>query len=272
MITYISYSCPEDPMKPKEALYSLQNLSGVYVPQIYRDMPREQLIALVEECEKPTPTEISEKALQRWARQPLRMPWADREEEAAKKKKAEEQPPQAEVAAEPPPPQEPETLVARALARPARLSTPARRKAAFRHHYARCSSVTEAAARTGVDRRTVNRWRANDPAFDAKCRDILAMRRRMAEEDVVLAAGQVEVRPIFYRGRRLGQNTRRDRALDLYLLKRADAEALRAENFEARVAAEVERRLSQMSRSPGPDPMRDEDEYTRVPQGLGLAA
>lgn len=258
-------------MKPREALHSLENLSGVYVPQIYRNMPREQLRELVEECDRPTPTEISEKALQRWARQPLRMPWADREEEEAKKKKAEE------VAAEPPAPApaepaEPETLVARALTRPARLSTTARRKAAFRHHYARCSSVTEAAARTGVDRRTVNRWRAKDPAFDAKCRDILAMRRRMAEEDVVLAAGQVEVRQIFYRGRRLGQNTRRDRALDLYLLKRADAEALRAENFEARVAAEVERRLSQMSRSPGPDPMRDEDKFTRVPDGLGLAA
>lgn len=166
----------------------------------------------------------------------------------------------------------PETLVARALTRLTRLSTPARRKAAFRHHYARCSSVTEAAARTGVDCRTVNRWRAKDPAFDAKCREILAMRRRMAEEDVVLAAGQVEVRSIFYRGRRLGHYTRRDRALDLYLLKRADAEALRAEDMQSRVASEVERRLSQTSRSPGHEPTQAEDEFTRVPNGLGLAA
>lgn len=87
----------------------------------------------------------------------------------------------------------------------------------------------------------------------------------MASEDVVLAAGRVEVRKIFYRGKRLGQNTRRNRALDLYLLKRADAEARRSRDFESRVAAEVERRLSAMPRSARPDPMRDEDEFTRVP-------
>jgi hypothetical protein len=258
-------------MKPKEALYSLVNLSGVYVPQIYRDMPREQLRELVDECDKPTPTEISEKALARWARQPLRMPWFEREEQARKEKA--EQAAAAEPAPEPI--REPQTPVARALADDRRLSSTVRRKAAFRHHYARCSSVTEAAIRAGVDRRTVNRWRARDPAFDAKCRDILAMRRRMAEEDVVLAAGQIEVRPLFYRGRRLGQITRRDRALDLYLLKRADAEALRAEqhreaartadrDFEARVQAEVEKRLSRMSRSAGHDPMTAEDEFTCV--------
>jgi hypothetical protein len=253
-------------MKPQEALYILENLSGIYVPQIYRDMPREQLATLVKECERPSPTEISEKALERWARQPFRMPgWVDPKEKKKEEAVVED------AAAAPVEAAEPETLVARALARPARLSTPARRKAAFRHHYARCSSVTEAAARTGVDRRTVNRWREKDPLFDAKCREILAMRRRMAEEDVVLAAGQVEVRQLFYRGKRLGQNTRRDRALDLYLLKRADAEAERSRDFESRVAAEVERRLSAMPRSAGHDPMRDEDEFTRVPMGFGEA-
>lgn len=249
-------------MKPEEALYILENLSGIHVPRIYRDMPRDQLSALVKECERPSPTEISEKALQRWAREPFRRPGS------AEAKKEEVV---VEEAAPAPEPVEPETLVARALARPVRLSTPARRRAAFLHHYRRCSSVTEAAARTGVDRRTINRWREKDARFDAKCREILAERRRMAEEDVVLAAGKVEVRQIFYRGKRLGQNTRRDRALDLYLLKRADAELERSRNFESRVAAEVERRLSAMPRSAGHDPMRDEDEFTRVPMGFGEA-
>ena len=253
-------------MKPQEALYILENLSGIYVPQIFRDMPRDQLAAIVTECERPSPTEISEKALERWARQPFRMPgWVDPKEKKKEEAVVEDAAPAPVEAAEP------ETLVARALARPARLSTPARRRAAFLHHYRRCSSVTEAAARTGVDRRTVNRWREKDARFDAKCREILAQRRRMAEEDVVLAAGQVEVRQLFYRGKRLGQNTRRDRALDLYLLKRADAEAERSRDFESRVAAEVERRLSAMPRSAGHDPMRDEDEVTRLPNDFGRA-
>jgi hypothetical protein len=254
-------------MKPQEALYVLEsNLSGVYVAQIYRDMPRDQLVALVKECERPSPTEISEKGLERWARQPFRMPgWVD-----PKEKKKQEEEAAIAVVAEPPRPQEPDSLVARALGNPRRLSSTARRKAAFRYHYARCSSVTEAAARAGVDRRTVNRWRKADPRFDRYCADVLAARRRMAEEDVVLVAGQAEVRPIYHRGRRVGQWTRRDRALDLYLLKRADAEALRAENLERLVAAEVEKRLSQMSRSAGHHPMSAEDQSAKLP--LDLAA
>jgi hypothetical protein len=80
--------------------------------------------------------------------------------------------------------------------------------------------------------------------------------RQQAIENVVLAAGQVEVRPVFYRGRKIGEQTRRDRTLDLHLLKQADAAALREErrrdaerDFEGRVAAEVERRVFEMSRS-----------------------
>jgi uncharacterized protein with von Willebrand factor type A (vWA) domain len=101
------------------------------------------------------------------------------------------------------------------------------------------------------------------------------MRRQQAVEDAVLGAGHVEARPLFYRGRKIGEYTRRHRATDLYLLKRADAAADHAarreeqrreaqlreetqraakEDFEARVAAEVEkevaRRISEMSRSP----------------------
>lgn len=280
-------------MKPTEALYYLERFPDqIGVPALYRDMPREQLEALVKECERPSPTEISDRALLRWAQQRLNMPnWADPKD---KKKEEAAAPAATALVAVEPLPAEPETLISRALKKEGRLSTTARRKAAFRYHYARCSSITEAAARAGVDRRTVNRWRKADPAFDQSCADILAMRRRMAEEDVVLIAGRPEVRPIFHRGKQVGQILRRDRALDLYLLKRADAEAARAErrreategaaqeaakaaveakeamerDIEARIAAAVEkaveRRISQMSRSAGHDPMHAEDEFTRV--------
>ena len=137
----------------------------------------------------------------------------------------------------------------------------------------------------------------NDPLFDKKCRDIIEARRQQAVENVVLAADHVEVRPVFYRGRKIAEVTRRDRALDLYLLKQADAQALRAEqqeekrrdakaDFEARVAAEVEKRVaaevekaikkaiekaaekqagqrhSEMSPSPGPQAVPQDDEFT----------
>jgi len=253
-------------MKPEEALYHLiHHVGTVTVPAIYRDMPRHLLEALVRECDRPSATERSEAALTRWAQQRLKMPdWAGEKEKA----KAEDAVDAAPAAS---PTLEPATLVDRAIAKDSRLSTPGRRRAAFLRHYERCQTVTEAAARTGIDRRTVNRWRTKYPRFDQKCRDILSMRRRMAEENVVMAADHVELQPVFYRGKRIGEYTRRDRARDLYLLKRTDAEALRAENrraaeqdFEARVAAEVARRISQMPRPAGHDETPADDEFTHV--------
>ncbi|TAJ28295.1 MAG: hypothetical protein EPO67_16415 [Reyranella sp.] len=262
-------------MKPQEALYVLENLSGIYVAQIYRDMPREQLVALVKECERPTPDEVSEKALQRWAREPFRRP-GQVDPKGKKEEPVVEAPLPIETA-------EPETAVTRAIAKEGRLSTPARRRAAFRHHFARCRSVVAAAARTGVDSRTVRRWRKAFPKFAADLDAIVAERRREAIENVVLAAGHVEIRPIFYRGRRLGHHTRRDRTLDLYLLKQADAEARRAErqqaeDFEARVSAEVARRLSEMSAFDGhrAAPAHEEfdcvsNEFVPAPRDIALA-
>ena len=87
----------------------------------------------------------------------------------------------------------------------------------------------------------------------------------------MLAADHTETRPVFYRGKQVGAYTRRDRTLDLYLLKQADAAALRAEkrreakdDFEVRVAAEVERRVSQMSRFAGHETAPADDEFTNV--------
>lgn len=286
-------------MKPQEALYYLQKFSsGIHVPQIYRDMDRTLLEALVEECNRPSGTEIAEEGLRRWARQPLRMP--DRADPRDKKKEEAAAPVAASLVTIAPPPEEfpeRETIVTRAIRKLDRLSGPGRRRAAFRHNYARCRSIAEAAARTGVDARTVRRWRKAFPDFARDLDEIAAERRRQAVENVVLSAGQVEVRPIFYRGTRVGSYTRRNHALDLYLLKQADAEALRAEkrreaaeaaakareserDFEARVAAAVEkaveRRFSQMSAFAGHRTAPADDEFTSVfnnsePAAQGMA-
>lgn len=267
-------------MKPEEALYCLVNLPGAaYVPAIYRDMPRADLEALVRECDKPSATERSEAALTRWAQQRLKMPaWVGMNETPKEKTETEATAP---LPAADPVPEEPRTLADRAILKPERLSTPRRLRAAFRSHFARCGSTTEAAARTGISRRTVQRWRKKYPGFDQNCRDIVEARRQQAVENVVLAADCIETRSVFYRGKKVGEYTKRDRALDLYLVKQADAQALREEkrrdaaataaaeaDFEARVAAEVERqvarRISEMTRSPRQQATPADDEFTNV--------
>lgn len=284
-------------MKPDEALYHLENHGGMGVPRLYAEMPRGTLQKLVDECARMSGTEKSEAALTAWAQQRMKQPnWLGI---AEKKLGIASSRSDGETEAAPclvePLPEEPKTLAYRAILKPERLSTPRRRQSAFLSHFARCRTVLEAAARTGVDRRTVYRWRQNDPLFDRKCRDIIEARRRQAVENVVLAADHVEVRPVFYRGKKIAEVTRRDRALDLYLLKQADAAALRAEqqeekrrdakaDFEARVAAEIEKRVaaeiaktvekaveqqaaprhSEMSPSAGPQAAPQDDEFTSV--------
>jgi hypothetical protein len=284
-------------MKPDEALYHLENHGGMGVPRLYAEMSRGTLQRLVDECARMSGTEKSEAALTAWAQQRMKQTnWLGI---AEKKLGIASSKPDGEAEAAPclvePLPEEPETLAYRAILKPERLSTPRRRQSAFLSHFARCRTLLEAAARTGVDRRTVHRWRQNDPLFDRKCRDIIEARRRQAVENVVLAADHVEVRPVFYRGKKIAEYTRRDRALDLYLLKQADAQALRAEQqaekrreaeagFEARVAAEVEKRIaaavdkavekavekqaaprhSEMSPSAGLQAAPQDDEFTNV--------
>ncbi len=284
-------------MKPDEALYHLENHGGLGVPRLYAEMPRGMLQKLVDECTRMSGAEKSEAGLTAWAQQRLKQTnWLGI---AEKKLGIPSSRPDDEAEAAPslvePLPEEPRTLAYRAILKPERLTTPRRRQSAFLSHFARCRTILEAAARAGVDRRTVHRWRQNDPLFDRKCRDIIEARRRQAVENVVLAADHVEVRPVFYRGKKVAEYTRRDRALDLYLLKQADAAALRAEqqeekrreaeaDFEARVAAEVEKRIaasidkavekvverqaaprhSEMSPSAGQQAAVEDDEFTNV--------
>src|SRR5688500_8421618 len=123
-----------------------------------------------------------------------------------------------------------QALLQRASARPGRLRTPARRRVAFLQHYAACRTLVEAAARAGIDRRTVNRWRAASPAFDRRLDDVVADRREDAFELALLVAGKPRVRPIFYKGEKVGEEEIPNTALALYLLKQADREAERAES------------------------------------------
>ena len=185
-------------MTPAQALFYLENAGGIGVPEIYRKMPWPLLVALVQECAK-TP-----------------LGYTDRTEQ-----------PEPTMGGKPRP-QEPVPFTGLVIRRGRRLSTPARLRAAFLYHLARCGSVKEAAARAGVDRRTAQRWRERHPAFDRRWTKILETRRQEVLDDVIMDANTEETRPIYFRGRQIGVAPKRDRALRLYLLKRHDAAAARS--------------------------------------------
>jgi hypothetical protein len=275
----------ESVMVAAEVVHHIDEYGDAFgIPAVYRGMTRDRIQALAEEYEALSVSRRHNAALERSAWSPLARQKYDEEQAAAKAAKAaqeaarlakiEQRKTASALAAsssaasffEAAAPGEPQTLFDRAIRRHARLSTPARRRAAFLRHFSRCRTVVEAAARTGIDGRTVRRWRRDVPAFAARCAEITASRRREAIENVVMAADQVETHPVYYRGAKVGEYTRRDRTLGLYLLKQADAEALRAEqrreaaaeveaDVEAYVQAEVERRMqewiSKMSASGG---------------------
>ncbi len=95
----------------------------------------------------------------------------------------------------------------------------AHRKRDFLRHLFRWGSMSEAAARTGIDRRTAHRWSAQDAQFDLGCCDRLEWRRT----DILHAAAQrvnnPKVRPVLYRGRQIGHIARASDTLMVALLK-----------------------------------------------------
>lgn len=103
----------------------------------------------------------------------------------------------------------------RAVGRPRRLTTPARRRAAFLYYLGRCPSVAEAASRCGIDRRTAQRWRDRFPAFAARWAEIIERKRTEAVDDAILAATTPEVRRHYFRGRPIAEERRRTPAAAL---------------------------------------------------------
>ena len=115
----------------------------------------------------------------------------------------------------------------------------------------RSRSFREAAARLGVDESTVWRWRRKDPAFGARCDEIVADRRRQAQDDLVLRAGEPRARPYYFRGKQVGETLVHDDRVLMFLLRledgqraRAEARAAAREEAEARRAHEI--RLKEM--------------------------
>ena len=113
---------------------------GPHLPQIYRDMGLTRLRILVAEEAKPSlPSAIDRMPVPKLTYNPL-----DR-------LLGRETPPAAPAAPTAEPlPQAPRSRRDKALTNPARLRTPARKRASFRYHLSVCGCVAEAAARAQV--------------------------------------------------------------------------------------------------------------------------
>jgi len=111
----------------------------------------------------------------------------------------------------------------------------------FLRQFRRCGRVVEAAARTGITPRTVQRWRANHPRFADRYDRVVEERISMMEDDLILRANHVEQRPILYRGNEVASVERRNTQLAMYVMNRLDRARHRAEDrAERRELAELQ--------------------------------
>ena len=209
-------------MTPEEALESLETFGGQSsVPQIYADMGITRLRILIAEKNKPP----VRSAMDRMPVPPLNYNALDRA--------LGRETPAAPVAALPDaarPAKLPKTLLEKALGNPRRVRTPGRQRASFRYHLAVCCSVAEAAARAGVNRGTLYRWRQHVPGFAEHWDEAIASHTREAGDDIALQAGQVEVQPVFYEGKKVGERRKINTRLLIHVQRRQDGERHRAED------------------------------------------
>lgn len=102
---------------------------------------------------------------------------------------------------------------------PKRRPSLARRKYDFLRCLLRWGTISEAAARIGIDRRTAQRWRQDDPVFDEDCRIRLEWRR----EAIILAVAdrlkKPTRRPMFRGSREVGYLARANDKVLRALLK-----------------------------------------------------
>lgn len=131
----------------------------------------------------------------------------------------------------------PQAEMAEPTARPARPRSPARQRAYFLRQFERCASVTEAAARTGITARTVQRWRQRDPRFARRYDEALERRWELLEDDGVRRARLPNVRPYFYKGRQIASVENYNDRLLIYMLNRLDRAA--QQRVSAKQIAEI---------------------------------
>ncbi len=135
---------------------------------------------------------------------------------------------------------DPETPTPPTLPVAAKKRSLPRQQGYFLRQFRRCGRVAEAAARTGITPRTVQRWRADHPRFADRYDRVVEDRISMMEDDLILRANHVERRPIMYRGNEVASVTRHNTQLAMYVMNRLDRARHRAEDrAERRELAEL---------------------------------
>jgi hypothetical protein len=120
---------------------------------------------------------------------------------------------------------------------PPRRPTRARLQTYFLRRLALSGSVADAAARTGITPRTVQRWRAANSAFAGRYEEVLTRRVEILEDLAMRRALGADRRPVFHRGKHVASVERHNDAMLMRLLTRFDR--LR-ERQEAAVASASE--------------------------------
>jgi hypothetical protein len=82
---------------------------------------------------------------------------------------------------------------------PPRQRTPGRQQVYFLRHLARSGSQVEAAARTGVTPRTVQRWRSTNERFARRYDAVIERRLEMLEDRAMRRAFSIDRRSVFRR-------------------------------------------------------------------------
>lgn len=224
----------------------------------YRGTPERDPAELAEESARRR----AEAALEAWARKPMSYNPMNN-------------PPAGAAAPTVPPAERLTAPLERALANPRRLNTPGRQQAAFLRQVPRHATIAEAAAAAGVNRGTLYRWRARDPRFAAKWDALVARQAAEAAEGIALQAGTIDIQPVFYRGKQIGERRKVDTRLLIHIQNRLDTDRRRAEDRAERrelllLKAELAerslefRRLATPAATPAGREMCSED--------LGLAA
>jgi hypothetical protein len=127
---------------------------------------------------------------------------------------------------------------------PVSRPTRARLQTCFLRHFQNCGSVSEAAARAGIARRTVQRWRTENPAFAARYGAVLAGRLEILEDLAMRRATVAERRPVLHRGKQVATVERHNDGMLMRLLARFDRARLR-QRLPKHYEAEVERRVAE---------------------------
>jgi len=105
----------------------------------------------------------------------------------------------------------------------------------FLHHLGRTGSITFAATRAGLQRRTLYKLKANDEAFAARWAEALDLGIERLQDDAMRRALHGTERPVFRNGQQVGTVRQYDNRLLQFLL-RAHRPEIYADNGKAAAA------------------------------------